>query len=54
VYSTFEFIGALVESAKFKKTVKLYLEEILFLTMVYMQITDEQVFHYFVLKTFVT
>ncbi|XP_066919668.1 importin-9-like isoform X2 [Clytia hemisphaerica] len=43
VYSTFEFIVALVESSKFKKTVQQYLEEILFFTMVYMQITDEQV-----------
>ena len=43
VYSTFEFIVALVESTKFKKTVQQFLEDILFFTMVYMQITDEQV-----------
>lgn len=43
VYSTFEFIVSLVESSKFKKTVEQYLEDILFFTMVYMQVTDEQV-----------
>jgi len=43
VFSVFEFISALVETPKFKKTVDGSLEEILFFTMVYMQITDEQI-----------
>lgn len=43
VFSVFEFISALVETPKFKKTVNEYLEQILFFTMVYMQITDEQI-----------
>ncbi|XP_047141336.1 importin-9 isoform X1 [Hydra vulgaris] len=43
VFSIFEFISALVEKPKFKETVEQYLEDILFYTMVYMQITDEQI-----------
>ena len=43
IYSIFEFITALVEAPKFKKTVKEYLEDILFHTIIYMQITEEQV-----------
>jgi len=43
VFSVFQFIQALVETPKFKKTVEQYLEEILYYTMVYMQITDEQI-----------
>lgn len=43
VFSVFEFISALVETPKFKKTVDQSLEDILFFTMVYMQITDEQI-----------
>ena len=43
IYSIFEFITALVETPRFKSTVKNYLEDIMFYTMVYMQITEEQV-----------
>ena len=43
VFSVFEFISALVETPKFKKTVDQSLEEILFFAMEYMQITDEQI-----------
>ena len=42
IYSIFEFITALVETPRFKKTVKGYLEDIMFHTMIYMQITEEQ------------
>jgi len=43
VFSIFEFISALVETPKFKRTVEQYLEDILFFTVVYMQITEEQI-----------
>lgn len=43
VFSVFEFISALVETPKFKKKIDSSLEDILFFTMEYMQITDDQV-----------
>lgn len=43
IYSIFEFITALVETPRFKKTVKDYLEDIMLYTMIYMQIREEQV-----------
>ena len=43
IFNIFEFITALVETPRFKKTIKEYLEDIMFYTMLYMQITDEQV-----------
>ena len=52
IYSIFEFITALVEAPRFKKTVKEYLEDILFHTMIYMQITEEQVRASFIHKFF--
>ena len=43
VFSVFQFIQGLVETPKFKKTVDQHLEEILYYTMEYMQITENQV-----------
>ena len=43
VFSVFQFIQGLVETPKVKKTVDQHLEEILYYTMEYMQITENQV-----------
>ena len=43
VYSVFEFIHGLIETAKFKSTVKKTLDQLLYYVLHYMQITEEQV-----------
>lgn len=50
VFSVFEFIHGLIETPKFKKTVKKFLDELIYFLVLYMQITEEQVgfvFRYF-------
>ena len=43
VFSVFEFIHGLIETPKFKKTVKKFLDELIYFLVLYMQITEEQV-----------
>ena len=43
VFSVFEFIHGLIETPKFKKTVKKFMDELIYFLVVYMQITEEQV-----------
>ena len=43
VYSVFEFIHGLIETAKFKSTVKKTVDQLLYYVLHYMQITEEQV-----------
>ena len=52
MFSVFEFIHGLIETPKFKKTVKKFLDELIYFLVLYMQITEEQVrvyYHYFIL-----
>ncbi|KAJ7421519.1 Importin-9 [Pitangus sulphuratus] len=44
VFSIFEFVHALLENNKFKSTVKKALPELIYYILLYMQITEEQVF----------
>ena len=43
VFSVFEFIHGLIETPKFKKTVKTFLDELIYFLVLYMQITEDQV-----------
>ena len=43
VFSVFEFIHGLIETPKFKKTVKKFLDDLIYFLVLYMQITEEQV-----------
>ncbi|XP_073252649.1 importin-9-like [Porites lutea] len=43
VFSVFEFIHGLIETPKFKKTVKKFLDELIYFLVLYMQITEDQV-----------
>lgn len=43
VFSVFEFIHGLIETPKFKKTVKRFLDELVYFLVLYMQITEDQV-----------
>lgn len=43
VFGVFEFIHGLVETPKFKKIVKQFLNELIYFLLLYMQITEEQV-----------
>lgn len=43
VFGIFEFIHGLVETPKFKKIVKQFLNELIYFLLLYMQITEEQV-----------
>ena len=50
VFSVFEFICGLTETPKCKKTVKKFLDELVYFLVLYMQITEEQVgfvFHFY-------
>ena len=50
VFSVFEFICGLTETPKCKKTVKKFLDELIYFQVLYMQITEEQVgfvFHFY-------
>ena len=55
VYSVFEFIHGLIDTAKFKSTVKKTLDQLLYYVLHYMQITEEQVereFNYLIFWNF--
>ena len=43
VFSVFEFIHGLIETPKFKRTVKKFLDDLIYFLVLYMQITEEQV-----------
>ena len=43
MFSVFEFIHGLIETPKFKKTVKRFLDELVYFLVLYMQITEDQV-----------
>ena len=43
----FDFIHALVESSKFKAVVKTHLQQLLYFLLVYMEITEDQVWKVF-------
>ena len=43
VFSVFEFIHGLIETPKFKKTVKKFLDDLIYFLVLYMEITEEQV-----------
>ena len=43
MFSVFEFIHGLIETPKFKKTVKKFLDELIYFLVLYMQITEDQV-----------
>ena len=43
MFSVFEFIHGLIETPKFKKTVKMFLDELIYFLVLYMQITEDQV-----------
>lgn len=43
VFSVFEFIHGLIETPKFKKTVKKFLDELIYFLVLYMQITEDQI-----------
>ena len=42
VFSVFEFIHGLIETPKFKRTVKKFLDDLIYFLVLYMQITEEQ------------
>ena len=43
VYSVFEFVHILIDSAKFRSTVKKSVDQVLYYVILYMQITEDQV-----------
>lgn len=43
MFSVFEFIHGLIETSKFRSTIKKSMEQLLYYMVVYMQITEEQV-----------
>ena len=43
IYSVFEFINALIETSKFRTTVKKAMDDLLYYIILYMQITEDQV-----------
>ena len=43
VFSVFDFITAMIESSKFRSTVKKSTDQLMYYTVLYMQITEEQV-----------
>ena len=43
VYSVFEFIMGMMDSNKFRATVKKSMDQLLYYVVLYMQITEEQV-----------
>lgn len=43
VYTVFEFVHSLIESSKFRSTVKKTVDQILYYVIVYMQMTEDQV-----------
>lgn len=54
VFSVFEFIHGLIETPKFKKTVKKFLDELIYFLVLYMQITEDQVRMLFFVLFYVT
>ncbi|EDO40537.1 predicted protein [Nematostella vectensis] len=46
VFSVFEFIHGLIETPRFRKTVKKFLNELIYFLLLYMQITEDQVQHH--------
>ena len=43
VYSVFEFVHILIDSVKFRSTVKKSVDQVLYYVILYMQITEDQV-----------
>lgn len=43
VYSVFEFVQVLIDTSKFRNTVKKSVNDILYYVIIYMQMTDDQV-----------
>ncbi|EDO29874.1 predicted protein, partial [Nematostella vectensis] len=43
VFSVFEFIHGLIETPRFRKTVKKFLNELIYFLLLYMQITEDQI-----------
>ena len=46
MYSVFEFIHIMIDSSKFRSTVKKTIDQILYYVITYMQITEDQVVLY--------
>ena len=43
IFGTFEFIHAMIDSSKFRSTVKKSMHEVIYCIIVYMQMTEDQV-----------
>jgi len=43
IFGTFEFIHAMIDSSKFRSTVKKSMHEVVYCIIVYMQMTEDQV-----------
>lgn len=43
VYGVFEFVHCLIDTVKFRNTVKKSIDEILYYIIIYMQMTEDQV-----------
>ena len=44
IFGTFEFIHAMIDSSKFRSTVKKSMHQIVYYIIVYMQMTEDQVY----------
>ena len=43
MYSVFEFVHALIDTARFRSTVKGTIDQIIYYVIIYMQMTEDQV-----------